>query len=105
MFICGMWKKIREGPMHKRRTMVVRCDLDHKHTGQHEDSVNNDWTVEATNSTDTIPVAGGTPWSEVPRDTYASAIKVVFKNGEYVGERLGLMKTVILKQNLLMNGI
>ena len=39
MFICAAWKKYIEGPMHCRRTLVFRCDLDEGHEGDHVDKV------------------------------------------------------------------
>jgi hypothetical protein len=39
MFICAAWKKIVEGPLHDRRTLVYRCDRDEGHAGNHEDKV------------------------------------------------------------------
>ena len=39
MFICAAWKKCIEGPMHRRRTLVFRCDLDEGHEGDHVDKV------------------------------------------------------------------
>jgi hypothetical protein len=38
MFICAAWK-IVDGPMHRHRTLVFRCDLDEGHEGDHIDNV------------------------------------------------------------------
>jgi len=38
-FICGMWRKRKEGPMDERRVMINRCDLPHRHEGRHCDQV------------------------------------------------------------------
>lgn len=40
MFICGSWKKVVEGPLHARRTLVYRCDMAEGHTDEyHRDNV------------------------------------------------------------------
>jgi hypothetical protein len=39
MFICAAWKKVVEGPLESRRTLVYRCDLDEGHGGSHVDNV------------------------------------------------------------------
>lgn len=38
-FICGAWKKIVDGPMNARRTLVLRCDEPLGHKGDHVDNV------------------------------------------------------------------
>ena len=39
MFICAAWKRVVEGPMDSRRTLVYRCDLPEGHEGRHLDHV------------------------------------------------------------------
>jgi hypothetical protein len=40
MFICGSWKKVVEGPLHARRTLVYRCDMAEGHADEyHRDNV------------------------------------------------------------------
>ena len=38
-FICAAWRKVIEGPMDARRTLVTRCDLKEGHEGRHCDQV------------------------------------------------------------------
>jgi hypothetical protein len=38
-FLCGAWRKMNEGPMDARRTLVTRCDLEKGHEGDHVDRV------------------------------------------------------------------
>lgn len=38
-FICGAWRKTREGPLSNSRFYVMRCDLEENHDGKHLDRV------------------------------------------------------------------